>query len=473
MHRTHRSAFVLLVGCVVPCLAALALPLQPVRPEASTPAKDGQAEADLNVARSLSRAFNRAAASVEPSVVHITQMRDVNIRRGFEVESRPMAVGAGSGVIVSGDGYIITNNHVIEGATGVSVKLADGNEVAGRVVGMDPATDLGVVKIDVPNLPAAQWGDDDALSVGEWVLAIGSPFGQFDNTVTAGIISAKNRTGLAGPRDERFEDFIQTDAAINPGNSGGPLVNLEGKIVGINSQIATRSGGNVGIGFSIPASIARPVMEMIIKNNGRVERGWIGIGMADDLVPVNNGKRGVALARVVPGGPASKAGLKPNDVLTRFNGRDIDSVNRLRNAIAFTAPGTDASVEFVRNGDPVTATIRIVDTTQGRAIIPGGRAIARYGFTVDTLPANSIRRLTEESVIVNYVSRLSPASEDGLQVEDIILRANGTAVDNAEQFDNVIKDNRAARLRLDVYRPSTGQRGYITIDTDDRARPAD
>jgi serine protease Do len=338
-------------------------------------------------------------------------------------------------------------------------------------VGSDPATDLGVVRINAANLPAAEWGDDEELYVGEWVLAIGSPFGQFDNTVTTGIISAKNRTGLAGPRDERFEDFIQTDAAINPGNSGGPLVNLEGKIVGINSQIATRTGGNVGIGFSIPASIARPVMDMIIRNNGRVERGWIGVAMAEP--PPGAGQRGVLLARVIPGGPASQAGIQENDVLVRFNGREVDSPNRLRNAIAFTAPGTEAQVDLLRNGDPVSATIKVVDTTQGRAVVPGGLAIVRYGFTVQDLSASRLPVLERDAVIVNYIAQLSPAGKSGLQISDVVLGVNGVAVESAAEFDKLIGRGRARRLQLDVYRPSIRQRGDIIIDLGDRVRTAD
>ncbi len=470
--RSRLSAAALLLGLVAVGYSvhargsADAPSAQPVREVSTRPSDapskplDPAAAADLHAAQSLSRAFNHAADAIGPSVVHITQIRDVMVRRNFfdPGSSQPMEVGAGSGVIVTPDGYILTNNHVIEGASAVKVKLNDGRELSGKVVGTDPATDLGVVKVTSDSLVAAEWGDSDSLYVGEWVLAVGSPFGQFDNTFTAGIVSAKNRTGLQGSRDERFEDFIQTDAAINPGNSGGPLVNLEGKVVGINSQIATRNGGNVGLGFSIPASISRPVMEMIV-SNGRVERGWIGIGMS----PAEPGTRGVVINRVVDGGPANEGGLKESDIVTRFNGRDVDSLNRLKNAIAFTPLGTEAKVDVLRSGKPMTLNVRVVDTNEGRAMLPGGATAARYGFTVDVLPRRMAQQLGVEAVYVNYISQLGAASDAKLQVEDVILSVNNTNVGDAGEFDKAIKAAKGGKLRLDVYRPSTSQRGIITV----------
>jgi serine protease Do len=366
---------------------------------------------DLKHARSLSRAFNHAATVIEPSVVHVTQLGTVYVRQNFFAapEKRVQPIGAGSGVIVTRDGYILTNNHVIEGAERVTVKLADGRELEGKVIGADPPTDLGVIKVDAKDLTAATFGDSESLEIGEWVLAVGSPFGVFDNTVTAGIISAKGRTGLTSVSDEKNEDFIQTDAAINPGNSGGPLVNLDGKVVGINSQIASRTGGSVGIGFSIPATIARAVMDQLIKN-GRVDRGWIGIGMAP-LTQQNaqivgyKGSDGVIVKTVMPEGPAEKAGLRPGDVIVRFNGKPVNSVPRLTNAINFSAPGTSAELDVIRDNSGLKLEVPVADRDTNRE---GNRAAKLYGFTVRTLPQQLAQRVGTNAVRVESVDAIGP-----------------------------------------------------------------
>ncbi|MBX3375996.1 MAG: trypsin-like peptidase domain-containing protein [Phycisphaeraceae bacterium] len=441
---------------------------QPIAEERSA---SGQASVreDLKVARSLSRAFNHAATTIEPSVVHITEFSRTVERQGFFGPAREVIrpTGAGSGVIVTSDGYILTNHHVIAGAEKVRVKLADDREFDGRVIGSDPATDLGVVKVEASNLKAAEWGDSDALEVGEWVIAVGSPFGQFNNSVTAGIVSAKGRTGLTALSEERFEDFIQTDAAINPGNSGGPLVNLEGQVVGINSQIASRSGGSVGIGFSIPTSIARSVMDMLIRN-GRADRGAIGIN--DLAVPPAEMMRalqvrsGVRIGAVVEGGPADKAGLKAGDVITRFNGRVIDSVNRLRNAIAFTPPGSAAEVERVRDGKSAMVTLTVGDRSD---FVPGSQAVKRFGFAVKTVPPADARRLGLNGVYVSEIEVLGPAAQapTPLQRGDIIVALNNREVADAEEFDIFMRRYRGESLRLNVIRPGwpSPQRGYIDL----------
>ena len=424
---------------------------------------------DLKVARSLSRAFNHAATTIAPSVVHITEFSRVLERQNFFGPAREVVrpTGAGSGVIVSTDGYILTNNHVISGAEKVRVKLATGTEYDGRVIGTDPATDLGVVKIEASNLKAAEWGDSDILDIGEWVIAVGSPFGEFDNTVTAGIVSAKGRTGLQGQSDERFEDFIQTDAAINPGNSGGPLVNLEGQIVGINSQIASRTGGSVGIGFSIPSSISRSVMDMLIKR-GRAERGAIGINnMAvppPDMMQVLKVKSGVRIGAVSPGSPADRAGLQTGDVITKFNGRSIDSVNRLRNAIAFTPPGTEAELERVRDGKSSMVSLVVGDRAD---FVAGSQALRKFGFAVKTLPPQDARRLGMKGVFVSSIEALGPAAQASvpLQERDIIVGVDGRDVGSAEEFDQAMKAQGGGKVRLNIVRPGWQgfEKGYLDI----------
>jgi serine protease Do len=353
---------------------------------------------------------------------------------------------------------------VIEGAEKVVVKLNDGREFPGTIVGTDPQTDLGVVKIGAKDLPFAVFGDSDALEVGEWVLAVGSPFGVFDNTVTAGIVSAKGRTNLNSATDERNEDFIQTDAAINPGNSGGPLVNLEGQVVGIDSQIATRTGGSVGIGFAIPSSIARAVADQLIQNR-RVERGWMGLGMLpltpDMATRIGyKGDQGVVVQNVVPDGPADRAGIRPGDVVVAYNGRPVNTPNRLGNAIAFTPPGAAADIDLIRDGRGVRVSTTVADRTDN---VPGGKAARLYGFTVQTLPERLRNALGGTAVQVTSVEQVGPAAESNppLEVGDIIVNVNRQPTPDAETFDRVVAAQRGGKLRLGVIR--NYDRGYIEV----------
>ncbi len=427
---------------------------------------------DLKHARSLSRAFNHASEIIAPSVVHVTQLGTIMTRDSFfgpiqKHENVPK--GAGSGVVVSKDGYILTNNHVVEGAEKVTVKFQDDRELSGKVVGTDPGTDLAVIKVDAHDLKPAQLGDSEALDVGEWVLAVGSPFGQFDNTVTAGIVSAKGRIGLAGTTEERNEDYIQTDAAINPGNSGGPLVNLDGQVVGINSQIATRTGGSEGLGFSIPSAIVRPVMEQLI-SHGRVDRGGIGITMAP-LTPKNaqivgyTGDSGVIVKTVNPDSPAARAGLLPGDVVVHFNGKPMATPARLTNAIAFTTPGTTAELDIVRDGSGQKIDVPVANRDD---IIDGKKASRLYGFSVVTLPDQVARRYRRNGVQVASVEDNSPAAEatsggnpTPIEPGDIIVAVNNQATPNAVAFDQVVLSQGRVRLRLSVIRGM--ETGYIDV----------
>jgi serine protease Do len=459
---TKRSRAMLVVLALLPLTAPA-----PAQVDGAGATAPPSLQEDLRHARSLSRVFNHAAQTIAPSVVHINQINDVMVQRGIgffaPMDRREMTTGAGSGVIVSADGYILTNNHVIENAKSLEIVTSDGRKLPGSVVGRDPATDLAVVKIEgTASLSPAAFGDSDDLQVGDWVIAVGSPFGQFDNTVTAGIISAKGRTGLAGPSDA-YQDFIQTDAAINPGNSGGPLVNLEGKVVGINSQIATRSGGYEGLGFAIPSAIARPIMEMIVRT-GRVERGWLGITMGE-LTPAaaekTGSSSGVLVADVVDGGPADRAGLRPGDVILRYNGRAMDNLNRVRTAIAVTAPGTEAQLDILRGGKRSTVPVRIADSLEGAALTPGGGAVKAFGVTVRELPTALSRRLGNVGVAVATIDSSGPAARE-LREGDIILQLNDTEIGSVEEFDKAVA-NRRSRLRLGVIRPTTGQQGFVDL----------
>lgn len=267
--------------------------------------------------------------------------------------------GMGSGVIVSSQGYVLTNNHVVEQMERIDVQLTDGRRAKASVIGTDPETDIAVLKIDLDKLPVMEFGDSDALQVGDVVLAIGNPFG-FGQTVTAGIVSALGRTQLG---INTFENFIQTDAAINPGNSGGALVDIRGNLMGINSAIYSRSGGSMGIGFAIPVSTAKQVMDALIKD-GQVTRGWIGVeprDVTEEMVesfnlPVTTG---VLINSVLQNGPAQRAGIEPGDIVTAIQGKSIGNTSQLLNAVASLKPGQQALVELNRDKSQLTLTVTV------------------------------------------------------------------------------------------------------------------
>lgn len=322
------------------------VPVFEASPSAGSPAADG------------SNSFRAAARNASPAVVSINtskapvntpQSADPWFRFFFGEQDRSQAqTGLGSGVIVSPAGYILTNNHVIEEADEIEVVLNDGRKGVAQVIGTDPETDLAILKVELKDLPVITLGNSDALQIGDQVLAIGNPFG-VGQTVTSGIVSALGRTQLG---INTFENFIQTDAAINPGNSGGALVDINGHLMGINTAIYSRSGGSMGIGFAIPTSTARSVLDSIVKD-GQVTRGWIGVE-PQDLSPelaesfgIQQGA-GVIITGVLQDGPAAQAGLKPGDVITRVADQDVKNVAELLSAVAALPPGTPADLEIIR-----------------------------------------------------------------------------------------------------------------------------
>ncbi len=460
-------------GPVAALLAAVTLALVATSAPAQT-GPDG-IEEDLRHARALSRAFQHAAHRIEPSVAHITQRNRVLVRRSFfdPGEMAMRETGLGSGVVVRPDGYILTNFHVIANADQLSVKLVNRpGELPARVVGVDRPTDLAVLKVEADDLTPATFGDSDSLAVGEWVLAAGSPFG-FDNTVTAGIVSATGRgEGLTTQTSERFDEFIQTDAAVNPGNSGGPLVNLEGQVVGINNQIATRTGGSVGLGFAIPSSIAHPVADALIEN-GKVERSFLGVEWRE--AAETEGVDGVVVERVMEGSPAVQAGIRVGDVVTRFNGRPTTSGGRFRSAIAFTPPGTPATMEIVRNSRPQTLTVTLVDRASGEAARTGGKAFRDLGFAVAPFEQADAERLNfplgATGLIVIEAVPDTPAAKADLRQNDVIVALNGRRVQSIEEFERVMTGvSRGESVRLGVvglcregFGPPAWIQGYIDI----------
>jgi len=361
----------------------------------------------------------------------------------------------GSGVVVSPDGYIITNNHVVEGATDVKVSFSDKQEYPAKIVGTDPLFDLAVVKIDRKNLATIPLADSAKAQVGDVVLAEGEPFG-LGGTVTMGIISAKGRAGLG---IERFEDFIQTDAAINRGNSGGALINTHGELVGINTAIlGGETGGNVGIGFAVPANLAKNVMNQIIEH-GKAEHGFIGIGL-DELtqdkakafgLPAN--EHGIAVTQVEPNTPAAKAGLQAGDVVTSFNGQKIEDMQSFRVAIAGMSPGARVNLGIVRNGSaldvPVTLGTMSADNIAGgepdnQPNAPGGgEKGALKGVSVEALTPNLRQQFQipegTTGVVITDIDESSPAAAAGLQPGDIIQQVNHHKVATVDQFNAAVR----------------------------------
>lgn len=352
--------------------------------------------------------------------------------------------GQGSGVIVSSDGYILTNNHVIDGAKEVTVTLPDKREFKGKIVGTDPKTDLAVVKIDGQNLPTVAWGDASKLQVGEYVLAVGNPFG-LNSTVTLGIVSAlgRGRMGIT-----QYEDFIQTDAAINPGNSGGALVNTKGELVGINTAIFSQTGGYQGVGFAVPTSMSRPIYDSLIKN-GKVVRGFLGIGIQDlnqDLAKSFGVKdaKGALVSDVREDSPAEQGGLKQGDVITSYQGSPVEDAVTLQRMVTKTAVGSKAVVKVVRDGHEKDLTVTIgeqPETAKIAKVESGEKDYAFAGVAVQDLDKDTAKELglkgKPQGVVVTSVEPDSGADKAGLMPGDVIREINRQPVKSVKEFEKV------------------------------------
>lgn len=357
----------------------------------------------------------------------------------------------GSGFIISQDGYVLTNNHVIDGADVIHVRLNDRREYVATLVGTDPRTDLALLKLEADDLPTVKMGDSDRLKPGQWVLAIGSPFG-FDYTVTAGIVSA---TGRNLPSDN-YVPFIQTDVAINPGNSGGPLFNLDGEVVGINSQIYTRSGGFMGVSFAIPSNVAMSVVEQL-KSDGKVSRAWLGVLIQD----VNNElaesfgldrSSGALISRVLPNSPAEKAGLRSGDIILEFNDQSITRSGELPYVVGQMKAGTKVDAVIYRDGGKQTISVQLeTPPSDMQAQTPAQQEQSRLGMVVTDVPAEIAKQYDIKGGVIIERVLGGTAARNGLQQGDVITMLNGTLVDNTDSFTTIIKaipNNRSVPMRV-------------------------
>ncbi len=417
----------------------------------------------------FSVAFESAAAKVNSSVVPIfsEQVRQVEnpfasngdplrdffgdnfFKRFFNQPQQQKEVvrALGSGVIVSSDGYILTNNHVVDGAQKLTVMLGDKKKYTAKLIGRDPHTDVAVIKIDVKDLPAATLGNSDNVRVGQWVIAVGNPF-ELMHTVTAGIISAKGRASV---NLADYEDFIQTDAAINPGNSGGALADLDGNVVGINTAIYSPSGGNVGIGFAIPINMARSVMNQLIKH-GKVSRGFLGLVPQDIDETMAKAMKlkttdGALVGDVTSGSPSDKAGVKVGDIITKVNGTAVHNSTELRNTVAAIEPGTKVSLTILRDGKEMTLEATLGERPSDAELAqatgePSKTSNEKLGFTVEQLNGALAQQLgikVTKGVVITNVTPGSAADDAGIHRGDLIKQIDGSDVKTIKDFDEAMK----------------------------------
>ncbi|MBN1818474.1 MAG: DegQ family serine endoprotease [Sedimentisphaerales bacterium] len=443
------------------------------------PATPLYAEDGLQTLRQTSKAFTSVAQKAIPAVVSVYVERTVEVRNPYGYGSpfedeffqrffgprfqRPsekqVQRGQGSGFIISPDGYILTNNHVAGQSDKIMVMLNDGREFEAKLIGADPKSDVALIKVDAESLPVIELGDSDTLEIGEWVIAVGNPF-RLAQTVTVGVVSAKGRAVGILEDAEGYEDFIQTDAAINPGNSGGPLLNLDGKAVGMNTAIYSQSGGYMGIGFAIPINMAKFIKEQLV-DSGKVERGYLGVGpnrfgltpeLAREFGLENN--HGALIASVLPGSPAEKAGLRPEDVVLEFDGKEVRDWNSFRNAVGMTRPGTTVNLLVWRDGKKMTVKVKIGALEDAPQVAV---TETRLGIQVQELDERMAREFGYKpgsGVLVAEVEANSSASEAGIQPGMLILSVNRKPVSTVKEFNDAISkasDKVLLRIQTEYY----------------------
>jgi serine protease Do len=435
--------------------------------------------------------FRTAIAKVAkqniPAVVHIevTQSQVVEnpiaplendpfFRHFFDIPQIPKKFkrelrGIGTGMIINENGYILTNYHVVLGATQIQVSLSNASQYPARVVGTDPKTDLALIKVNTKDkLPFVTFGDSDKVEIGEWVVAIGQPRNLLE-TVTQGIISAKHRQGITDP--STYQDFLQTDAAINPGNSGGPLINLDGQVIGVNSIIASQSGGFEGIGFAIPSNIAVHVSKELMEK-GKVSRGWLGITLQDitfeKMKALNlSSTKGAVVMEVVKGGPAEKAGVRAGDVIVSYEEKEINDSGMLRNMVASAPIGKTVKLGIVRNGKNISVSVRVGNLEDAAKMMA---ASVKDKLGAEVRPINEKERskygLEEnQGVAISKLDQKGPLAEAGFEVNDVILLMNNQPVEGVEQFASmvaVLKPHQKVTILVADHR--SGQTGFVQVE---------
>jgi serine protease Do len=460
---------------------------QAKKPAKVSPQSAAQEPAPAKGAADLSTAIVRVAEQTIPAVAHIevTERQEVAnplvpfendplFRRFFGIPKdmpkkfKRELKGLGTGMIMDAKGHILTNNHVVGGATKIQVLLASGEQYAAKVVGTDPKTDLAVIEIPAKQgLPYVTFGDSDKVEVGEWVVAIGHPRG-LDQTVTQGIISAKHRTGIMDP--STYQDYLQTDAAINPGNSGGPLLNLGGEVIGVNAAIASESGGFEGIGFAIPTKMALYISQQLIAH-GKVERGWLGVSV-QDLTPElaksfgAEGTKGALIAEVLKGGPAEKAGMKQGDIVISYQGKEITNASTLRNQVAIGPIGQEAKVTVLRKGKTEELTVTI-GNLQDAAKLLSASVKERLGAELRAVTSQEVEKYgldPQQGVAITWLDPKGPLGQVGFEVGDIILEINGQPIESVDDFSGLMSTvkpgQKMAVLALDH---KSGSSGYVEV----------
>lgn len=421
-----------------------------------------------------------------PAVVHIdvTQSKEVTnpfipfennpfFKHFFDFPQAPKNFkrelkGLGTGMIMNEKGYILTNNHVVAGATQIQVSLSNGNQYQAKVIGKDPKTDLAVIKINAKEkLPYVTFGDSDKVKVGEWVVAIGHPRG-LDQTVTQGIISAKHRQGITDPNN--YQDFLQTDAAINPGNSGGPLIDLDGQVIGVNSIIASQSGGFEGIGFAIPSNMAVYISNALIEH-GKVERGWLGISIQDITFDKMkslklNSTKGALVMDVVKGGPADKAGMKKDDVIMSYNGKEIKDSGELRNLVASTAIGKETNLGILRDDKKLTLSVKIGNSEDAAKMMIVS-VKDKLGVDVRPVTENEMNKYGiehDQGVAIKWLDTNGPLAKAGFEIDDVILQINDQPIDSMDKFITVVSALQSnQQITILVLDHRSGKNGYIQV----------
>ncbi len=453
-------------------------------------AETGSAENDIGILKRTGKAFSEVAKKAMPAVVFITVEKEVAVQGyspfqfndpfdffGFDRfrgqpgsprTQRRVVQGWGSGFIITEDGYILTNNHVVGDSDKITVKLHDGRTLEAELVGTDPRSEVAVIKIDAEELPFLETADSAKLDIGEWVIAIGNPFGLAE-TLTVGVVSAKGRSNI-GLAD--YEDFIQTDAAINPGNSGGPLLNIDGKVIGINTAIMSQSGGYMGIGFAIPINMALAIRDQLVEK-GRVTRGFLGVRLnpqyGDEMAKSFglDEARGALVAEVMEDTPGAEAGLRSGDIILQINGDELRDSNELMNKVALMRPGTNVTLKIFRDGKEIEKKVEL-GTFPGdeESEAEAGEILGELGFSVTELTPELGSRLgyeLDEGVVVSEVESGSIAEAAGIQQGHLILGVNRKPVTSPSGFKAEIA--KAAEAKKLLLRIKSGSRSwYVLLD---------